>query len=44
MTTEQMFNKLWDLGYTLEDSSNIEQFNKAVSILANLFPEEEWGN
>ena len=44
MTIEQIFNELWDLGYTLDDSSNIEKFNKAVRILADLFPEEEWGN
>ena len=41
MTTEQVFEKLWTMGYKLPDSK-LPEFKKAIAILADLFPEDEW--
>ena len=43
MTTEQVFDRLWTMGYTLPDSK-LPEFKRAIAILADLFPEEEWSN
>ncbi len=44
MTTEQVFDGLWSLFYTLETTQQRNKFEQAAKILAELFPEEKWDN
>jgi hypothetical protein len=42
MTTEQVFDRLWSMCYKLE-GAQFTECKKAISTLAELFPEEYWG-
>jgi hypothetical protein len=41
MTTEQVFEKLWAMGYKLP-ADQFAYFKNGMAIIADCFPEDEW--